>query len=238
MRLVGWILLSGLVAGCQTAYYEAAERFGVFKRDILVSRVETALESQEEAKETFVDALTRFSSVVDVPIGELDSAYRDLADVLETSEERATNVRRRIEAVEDVSRALFDEWESELAAYSSESLRRSSERTLATTRRRYADLIDAMHRAEARIDPVLDAFRDQVLFLKHNLNARAIAALEGNSSVSRAMSPRFCVISTRRSANRANSSWRSPKTSRRTPGRMCARVGEHDVERRVALRAA
>ena len=38
---------------------------------------------------------------------------------------------------------------------------------------------DAMRRAENRMDPVLQAFRDQVLFLKHNLNARAIASLEG-----------------------------------------------------------
>jgi len=29
-----------------------------------------------------------------------------------------------------------------------------------------------------KIDPVLTAFRDQVLFLKHNLNARALAALQ------------------------------------------------------------
>lgn len=168
-----------LLAGCQGVYYEAAEQFGVFKRDILVDRVETALESQEEAKETFVDALEQFSSVVDVPVSELDSAYRELAGVLEESEDRAADVRRRIEAVEDVSAALFDEWEDELSEYSNASLRRASERTLNTTKRRYADLIGAMQRAEDRIDPVLGAFRDQVLFMKHNLNARAIAALEG-----------------------------------------------------------
>jgi len=28
------------------------------------------------------------------------------------------------------------------------------------------------------MDPVLEAFEDQVLFLKHNLNAQAIGALE------------------------------------------------------------
>ena len=168
-----------LVVGCQGIYYEAAEQFGVFKRDILVDRVETALESQEEAKETFVDALEQFSSVVDVPAGELDPAYRELAAVLEQSEDRAAEVRRRIEAVEDVSAALFDEWEDELGEYSNASLRRASERTLDATKRRYGDLIGAMHRAEDRIDPVLSAFRDQVLFLKHNLNARAVAALEG-----------------------------------------------------------
>ena len=39
-------------------------------------------------------------------------------------------------------------------------------------------LIDAMKRVENKIDPVLSAFRDQVLFLKHNLNAQAIASLK------------------------------------------------------------
>jgi len=36
-----------------------------------------------------------------------------------------------------------------------------------------------MRSAEARMEPVLRAFQDQVLFLKHNLNARAIDSLQG-----------------------------------------------------------
>ena len=35
-----------------------------------------------------------------------------------------------------------------------------------------------MKDAAAKMDPVLAAFKDQTLFLKHNLNARAIASLE------------------------------------------------------------
>jgi len=35
-----------------------------------------------------------------------------------------------------------------------------------------------MKRAEKKMEPVLSAFRDQVLFLKHNLNAKAIASLQ------------------------------------------------------------
>jgi hypothetical protein len=35
-----------------------------------------------------------------------------------------------------------------------------------------------MRRAEQRMEPVLNTFRDQVLFLKHNLNARALAQLD------------------------------------------------------------
>ena len=43
----------------------------------------------------------------------------------------------------------------------------------------YKELIKAMRRAEGKMQPVLVAFRDQVLFLKHNLNAQAISSLQG-----------------------------------------------------------
>lgn len=36
----------------------------------------------------------------------------------------------------------------------------------------------AMRKAEKTMYPVLDVLRDQVLFLKHNLNARAIASIK------------------------------------------------------------
>jgi len=37
----------------------------------------------------------------------------------------------------------------------------------------------AMQRAASRMEPVLETFRDQVLYLKHNLNAQAVRALDG-----------------------------------------------------------
>jgi hypothetical protein len=39
-----------------------------------------------------------------------------------------------------------------------------------------------MKRAEAKMPPVLARLKDQVLFLKHNLNAQAIGSLEGVST--------------------------------------------------------
>jgi hypothetical protein len=36
-----------------------------------------------------------------------------------------------------------------------------------------------MRKAESSIDPVLTTLKDNVLYLKHNLNARAIASLKG-----------------------------------------------------------
>jgi hypothetical protein len=154
------------------------ETFGYQKRDILVDRVESARDAQTDAKEQFKTALEKFSSVVNFSGGELEDKYYQLSSELEQSEAKAQAVRERIEKVRDVAGALFDEWEKELEQYTNDQLRRASERKLNEARRQYEQLMDAMQRAESRIEPVLSAFRDQVLFLKHNLNARAIASLQ------------------------------------------------------------
>lgn len=167
-----------LLASCQSTYYAAMEKVGVHKREILVDRVEEARDSQEEAKEQFASALERFTTLMNFDGGELQQVYDKLKDELDQSEAQAEDVRNRIAKVEDVAEALFDEWEGELKQYSSADLRRSSEQKLKETRKRYGQLISAMKKAEAKIEPVLSPLRDQVLYLKHNLNARAIASLK------------------------------------------------------------
>lgn len=181
MRLFLTLLLPVLLAlgGCQSAYYATLEKVGVHKRDILVDRVEAARDSQQEAREQFQSALERYRSVVQVQGGELQARYEALNREYQASEAAARDVRKRIEAVEDVAEALFDEWESELKLYSNASLRNASAAELKRTRAQYKTLVDRMRAAERRIEPVLSVLRDQVLFLKHNLNARAISALQG-----------------------------------------------------------
>ncbi|UZD67757.1 DUF2959 domain-containing protein [Marinobacter sp. AN1] len=166
------------LAGCSTVYYNTMEKLGFEKRDILVDRVEDARDSQDGARETFRSSLERFQSVVDTPDTPLKEKYEEVRDAYGDSEAAAEDVRDRIDSVEDVAGALFDEWEGELDRYESQSLRRSSEQKLVETRRHYDQLMARMHDAEDRMEPVLQAFEDQMLFLKHNLNAQAIAALE------------------------------------------------------------
>ncbi|HLT13576.1 MAG TPA: DUF2959 family protein [Marinobacter sp.] len=166
------------LAGCSTVYYSAMEKLGYEKREILVDRVEDARDAQSDAQETFRSSLERFQSVVSMPDSELKAKYEEISDAYEDSKDAADKVRKRIDSVEDVSEALFEEWEEELELYESASLRRNSEQQLRETRSQYQQLIDRMHQAEARMDPVVQAFEDQVLYLKHNLNAQAIGALE------------------------------------------------------------
>jgi len=172
------IALLVITVGCQKAYYNTMEKFGVHKRDIMVERVEEARDSQEEAKEQFQSALEQFTKVLNYKGGKLEDKYKTLQAEYDKSEAKAGEVKDRIDAVEDVSEALFDEWEDELDQYTNKSLKRDSERKLSQTKRQYEQLIRAMRRAEKKIDPVLNAFQDQVLYLKHNLNAQAIASLQ------------------------------------------------------------
>jgi hypothetical protein len=165
------------LTGCDSLYYKTMKRFGLEKRDILVKRVREARKSQQEAKEEFRTALERFKSVVDVPGGSLEDKYTSLNKELERSESKARDVHDRIDAVRDVSKDLFKEWQKELDQYSDRRLRAESERQLRETRQLADNLIASMQRAEARIEPVLRPLRDRVLLLKHNLNARAVGAL-------------------------------------------------------------
>lgn len=171
------ILCVLLLCACQSAYYNTLEEFGYHKRDVLVSRVEDAQDSQQAAKEQFESALQAFKSTVDFEGGELETRYNTLNAEYESSEMRAQEVSDRIDAVEDVAEALFYEWNAELDEYSNPELRADSERELQATEQRYEQLMQAMRRAEDSMEPVLSAFQDQVLALKHNLNARAINAL-------------------------------------------------------------
>lgn len=168
-----------LLGGCESAYYGAMEKVGVHKREILVDRVEAAADSQQAAKEEFENAFEQFESVVSVPSSELRKTYDRLNRAFEDAEKRADQVADRIDAVASVSKALFDEWRDEVEQIGDASLRASSNDQLRRSEARYDSLMAAMRRAESRMKPVLDTFRDYVLYLKHNLNAQAIASLEG-----------------------------------------------------------
>jgi hypothetical protein len=166
-----------ILGGCQSAVYRAYESFGIEKRDLLVKRVSAAREAQTEAREQFSSALDEFRALVQVDAGDLEDTYDRLNSEYEQSAARAEDVRERVDEVERVSEDLFSEWGEELGQYSDPKLRRDSQRLLRDTQKRYTALMTAMRRAERTMGPVLGAFQDQVLVLKHNLNARAIGSL-------------------------------------------------------------
>jgi outer membrane murein-binding lipoprotein Lpp len=169
-----------LLAGCSSAYYTVMESFGVEKREILKDRVGEGRTDQEEAKEQFSSTLEAFKAASGYEGGDLENLYEKLSGELDRCEVRAADVRDSIDSIQDVATELFNEWKHEEEQYTDPKLREKSQALLQQTRERYTELIAAMHKSEKAMDPVLAAFHDQVLFLKHNLNAAAVSSLYAN----------------------------------------------------------
>lgn len=183
--LLGWIvalLLPVLTPGCRTAYYATYEKFGVYKRDLLKKRVTAARDDQKEAQEQFKDALTRLKEITKFDGGQLERAYGSLKNEYDDCAAKAQDVRKRIRDAETVAEDLFEEWEKEIGEINTPALRDSSREQLAATRQRFNELHRALKSAEQSMTPVLSQFNDYVLYLKHNLNAQAIASLKGETS--------------------------------------------------------
>ncbi|MEQ1529050.1 MAG: DUF2959 domain-containing protein [Methylococcales bacterium] len=159
-------------------YYSAKESIGEHKRDIVVYQVEQACTSLQDTKNEFENALQRFKTLVGVHESPLEQRYNLLNRQYQFCLSKSNAVSDRVKAIEEVSEALFLEWERELGEYSNVSLRNRSKQQLKLTRQNYTRLIKSMKKAELKIQPVLSVFKDQVLYLKHNLNAQAIAALQ------------------------------------------------------------
>lgn len=193
-----------MLSACSTMYLEGLEKIGIPKRDVMVHRVKKARDTQEETKEQFKSALEQFTAMTNFKGGDLEDTYKRLNDSYEESKSKADEVKGRIADIESVSEALFTEWKEEITQYSNQSMKQSSQQKLVATQAHYKQLITSMKQAEAKIEPVLRVFQDQVMFLKHNLNARAIASLKGELGNIRS-DVSTLVASMEKSINEANS---------------------------------
>ncbi|MFC3032932.1 DUF2959 domain-containing protein [Pseudoalteromonas fenneropenaei] len=181
-KLLLTFALMTTLSGCQSAYYSAMEKVGIHKRDILVDRVEDTKEAQQQSQQEFQSALERLTTLINFDGKELQAAYDQLNSDYEASKKAAEDVSNNINKVEDVAEALFNEWQDELEQYNNASMKRESAKKLDQTKRQFDKLLRSMRASETKMTPVLSALKDNVLYLKHNLNAQAIAAIRGEFS--------------------------------------------------------
>jgi sugar-specific transcriptional regulator TrmB len=174
------LLLFLSLSGCTQLYYKAQEKIGNEKRDILVDRIKKGRVDQDKAKEQFKSTMEAFQAATGYKGGQTEEVYKKLKKEYDEAADKTKKVSDRIASIEQVSGDMFAEWDKELAGMSNAELRSKSNVLLKATRRRYADLIRKMKAVESKAKPVLKAFEDQVLFIKHNLNAEAITSLKSN----------------------------------------------------------
>ncbi|MBP1590192.1 MAG: DUF2959 domain-containing protein [Kiritimatiellae bacterium] len=176
------LLALGLCA-CSSLWDATREHvFGTAKRNILVDRVADAKDAQEDTQQVFQNALDEFASVIAYEGGDLEAEYRKMQAAYDRCAAKAQTLDSRIDDVERVSKSLFKEWARENDQYENPEYRRNSEAQLKATRQNCDEMIAAMRRAEAKVAPVLRVLHDQVLFLKHNLNAAALSSLQGEQA--------------------------------------------------------
>jgi sugar-specific transcriptional regulator TrmB len=175
-----FFLLLLTLPGCTQLYYKAQEKIGNEKRDILVDRIKKGREDQDKAKEQFKSTMEAFQAATGFKGGQTEEVYKKLKKEYDEAADKTKKVSDRIASIEQVSGDMFGEWDKELSGMSNADLRSKSNGLLKATRRRYTDLIRKMKAVESKAKPVLKAFEDQVLFIKHNLNAEAITSLKSN----------------------------------------------------------
>jgi len=170
------------LGSCQSAYYKTMKTFGKEKRDILVKRVIDSKKDQEQTKEKLQTTLESFQELTGFQGGNLEKAYKKLNSEYEDAKGQADKLHDRIQSIDQVSNDLFKEWQSEIDQMDNKNLKSQSAAMLRDSKQRQASYMAAMRKTEAQLTPVLKSFQDQVLFLKHNLNARAIGSLKGTSA--------------------------------------------------------
>ena len=183
-RLLGCVVALGVVslAGCTSSYYKAMKTFGKEKRDILVSRVKDSKKDQQQAKEQIKTTMESFQALTGFQGGSLEKNYKKLNGEYEKAADSAQKLHNRIDSIDQVSSDLFKEWQKEIDGMQDKKLKAQSAVLLRQSRLNEAGYVKSMRQTEARMTPVITAFRDQVTFLKHNLNARAIGSLKGTSA--------------------------------------------------------
>ena len=176
------VLVLVLLAGCTSAYYKAMHTLGREKRDILVQRVKDAKKDQDQTKEKLKTTMESFQELTGFQGGSLESSYKRLNGDYESANDQAHKLHDKVDSIDQVSKDLFSEWQGEIAQMGNPKLKSQSTAMLRDAKVRQAAYMRAMRKTESQITPVLAAFHDQVLFLKHNLNSRAIGSLKGTSA--------------------------------------------------------
>jgi tetratricopeptide (TPR) repeat protein len=167
------VILVGLIflTGCGGAYKAS----GQYKRDLLLDRIEKARQSHEQAKKQFEVVLANYSNIIDANAGDIRGEYNKLNRECKRARKITKDINRSVQDVQDVGKPLFRSWEDELSEYKNEDIRRTSEEQLEIARSNYLKLVHTMKSSESIISTVLTSLNDQVLFMSHNLNTKALS---------------------------------------------------------------
>jgi Protein of unknown function (DUF2959) len=164
---------------CSSCMFGSAPRGPDQVKALMVTIEDVARESETSQKETVaaVQALQKFAAA---NFGnDALAAYAELKQAVEHSEQREEALRRSLEPMKAAADTLFQSWTTDLDAFGSPELRQRSKERLENNRARFQAILKTAGSALASYTDINRRLRDHVLFFDHDLNAEALAAVQG-----------------------------------------------------------
>lgn len=179
LYLLSSILAFSLMNGCATVYYDVWEALGQEKRDLLRSNILKTKKDHHKVEDQFEDTLAKVRATYKLKNPKLESLYDTFKEDYQLSKSKAEQLSRRIETVNNIAQDLFSEWKTESSKIKNDTYRKDSVKKRQLSMVRFGAMMKSMREVEKSLGPVLTKLNDQVLYLKHNLNASSIGAFKG-----------------------------------------------------------
>lgn len=165
------------------ADYNAAEHNAVstnetFKtRDNFIVAIKDANSTQDAVKAQFQNASDQFMQLINFHGGALEDKYVELQKEYLKSKELLNDFQNKINKIKKSASNLFKEWDKEIEQYSDGKIQAKSKELKDESVKQYEMIIVLMERNEQNLEDYLKILGDNVLFLKHNLNSKAVFSL-------------------------------------------------------------
>lgn len=171
-----------LGVGACSSTTEQAE--SVQQVDDLLARIERVQAESLVSKEVAHTALAKLQALVQPEFaGDATKGFAALITDVERSKDQAAALLDSVTPMTESAETVFRRWTGDLESFGNTRLRQRSQARLEETRTRYLAVVRAAQAAQIAYDAFNADLGDHALFLGHDLNASAVAALRPEVTV-------------------------------------------------------
>jgi len=151
---------------------------GLVQVDQLVTSIEKVHTSSEMAQQRVTESLAALRSLVALDFGDdVVGAYAKTEIALAESTRQLGAFDEDVQEMKSMAEPVFKKWAEDLDSFTNLEMRLKSQNRLAQTRQRYDAIVLSVEPTQAAFAALHQQISDCALFLKHDLNAAACAAL-------------------------------------------------------------
>ena len=161
----------------------------IFAQSKTAKEAENLKKSADDAEKSIADVvdhvkgmLESYNSIVGGAAKNAQSEYKKLANDLKATDKKIQSASKGMGSLDKQANKFFDQWEKELAEYSSDSMKQKSTDRFEAAKKRYESLGQTLGEASKAFEPLMQNLNDQILFLGRDLSKEAIAELQDEAA--------------------------------------------------------